>query len=260
MAKRYFIIAGVLAISLLIITFTRLLGGGDSHRRASPLLDRQDAPVSERSDHRRPENARYTQDHSADFSPMTDTQADHHQFEEMLAAFDLPGHVKEDILQAVKEGKKIEPAEQARDAQPVPELEQLAVARPAEPLPPRQEVLTASHHIQQEMRQDVLTAARPGSNDTEQSRILKSDALMHAGFSAMTAGDHQQAESAFQDVVQNYTDIDAAKAASLELAMLMAEQGRRGEALQTIDNAIQDHSDDQDYVLQARKLKQRILK
>jgi len=95
--------------------------------------------------------------------------------------------------------------------------------------------------------------------EDEQTRILNSNALSDIGFSALMENNYAHAEESFGALIRDYPDTQAAPVIYLELARLVAENGRVVEAEGLVDKAITQYGSDIEYLELAQSLKATML-
>ncbi|MCQ9205400.1 MAG: tetratricopeptide repeat protein [Omnitrophica bacterium] len=184
-------------------------------------------------------------------------------FEEIsnyMDEFDMPGTLKNNLLDsAQKQTLSDDWADEKEVDEQLSEVELSLEQVAGSNLDSRSKNLTEGFSASDKAFNEMYEAALPlGGNENSQTRELKSQALADLGFSAVSQLNHEQAEKAFTAVLAHYPETQSAPIIQLEYAQLLFETERPQEAIIQIDEAIDKHSRDAEFIKIAQELKDAI--
>lgn len=206
----------------------------------------------------------YIEDKRAKFQELSsqteDFKEDTSELMAYLEEFKLPGRLKKEIQEASQE------SDIDRDSSESPvskeELEEagLALSQIAQSkIGKENQNIIAGYKVSNEAFDKIFKAALPEEGfESKQAQSLGAQALVNLGFSALEQFDFEEAEQAFEAVIEHYPQAESVAISYLEYARLLFEQGRLNEAKAVITEAINKYSDDQEFVSLAKQLEQTI--
>jgi len=192
---------------------------------------------------------------------ITETHIQQQPTDATLKEFSLPQDLKAELSEAANKGEvKAEWGEGKISKEELQEAG-LAISQvAASQIDNKIKNITAGYSVADKAFAEKLNACLPAldNSDSEEDKILKSEALSSMGFSMLMEQKPEQAEKAFTALIRDYPDTQAAPVAQLELARLISEQGRTEEAQQLVDKAVSQYSSDKEYLTTAQALKKEI--
>jgi len=174
-------------------------------------------------------------------------------FEEIsgyMDEFDVPETLKNNLLDsAQKQTLSDDWADEKEVDEQLSEVELSLEQVAGSNLDSRSKNLTEGFSASDKAFNEMYEAALPlGENENSQTRELKSQALADLGFSAVSRLNHEQAEKVFTAVLAYYPETQSAPITQLEYAQLLLETDRPQEAIIQIDEAIDKHSRDAEFI------------
>lgn len=118
--------------------------------------------------------------------------------------------------------------------------------------------ITAGYKVSDAGFDSMFKAAVKTKGLSAQEKNLKAKALVDLGFSVAQNFKPQEAQKAFQAVINDYPDSESAPIAYLEYSRLLFEAGRLSEAGSVVSEAIYKYAKDKGFLSLAKSLKNEI--
>ncbi len=184
------------------------------------------------------------------------------EIREYVRKFNIPKEAAKELFQAVRDGKEeITADNKLLTSEEFEELDMTLSEMEESPLTEDMENLISGYSVETQVFDDMVLACLPESAyEDPDSAVLKAQALADIGFSALAKQKYEDAENAFTRLIMNYPDEEATQISRLEYSNLLLEQGRINEAIRVVDEAAALNSDDNEYIVIAGYLKEKIEK
>lgn len=179
--------------------------------------------------------------------------------------FDIPKDAEEELIGIIRQGREVAvwPESRMADEEFPKSLDGADMRLPAglekPPISEKMKNMVSGYDTEAKDFDKMVSACLPERTygDSE-AATLKARALSNMGFSALMEKKYEDAEKAFAILTDNYPYEEPTQISRLEYSRLLLRQGRVGEAEQILDEAMALNSDNEEYMLMANSLKEKI--